>query len=255
MTDLFEEVEEQLRSDRYRDLARRVIPWMLGLAAAAIVATLAYWGWDYSQRQTMSKASETYAQAMEALQGGNADRARQLLTETAKSSAKAYKSLSLMHLGAFALNDNHADEAVKLFDQAAAAAPDPIIGDAARLKSAFALLDTAPYKDLEGRLAPLTKDDRPYRLQAREALAFAKLKAGDTAGARGDFVVLSQALGGQQSLQGRANAAIALIDSGAAGALPALVKAELAAPPSVTLAPAPAGDEAGAPQPQTGVTQ
>ncbi|HEX5263263.1 MAG TPA: hypothetical protein VFW13_07040, partial [Phenylobacterium sp.] len=28
MTDLFEEVEEQLRSDRYRTLARKALPWV-----------------------------------------------------------------------------------------------------------------------------------------------------------------------------------------------------------------------------------
>ncbi len=49
-----------------------------------------------------------------------------------------------MHLAAFAQEaEARPPSAVKLFDQAAAAASDPIIGDAARLKSAFALLDTA----------------------------------------------------------------------------------------------------------------
>jgi hypothetical protein len=37
LTDLFEEVEEQLRSDRYRVLARQALPWVLTLAAAALV--------------------------------------------------------------------------------------------------------------------------------------------------------------------------------------------------------------------------
>ena len=99
-----------------------------------------------------------------------------------------------------------------------------MIGDAARLKSAFALIDTAPLKDLEGRLKPLMEEGRPYRVQAREALAFARLKAGDTAGARGDFVVLSQLLDASQGAQARAQAAIGLIDSGSAKAVPGVVK-------------------------------
>ena len=48
MTDLFEEVEEQLRSDRYRRFARKVMPWLLGAAAAALLATLGYWGFSSS---------------------------------------------------------------------------------------------------------------------------------------------------------------------------------------------------------------
>lgn len=253
MTDLFEEVEEQLRSDRYRDLARRYLPLLLGIAAAAVLATLAYWGWDYYQRQTVAKASDTYAAAISAIQAGDRDKARQLWTEVSKSQAKGYKALSLMHLAAFEMEAKKTPEAVKLLDEAAKVAPDPIIGDAARLKSAFALLDTAPYKELEGRLTPLTEDGRPYRLQAREALAFAKVMGGNTAGARGDFVVLSLSQGAGEGVQQRAQAAIGLIDSGSMKAMPAVVKAALTAPPPVMMppgAPVPAGPQAqpGAPQ-------
>ena len=56
MTDLFDEVEENLRSERYRELAKKALPWLIGFAAIALVATLAYWGWDYYRRQTVAKA-------------------------------------------------------------------------------------------------------------------------------------------------------------------------------------------------------
>ena len=60
MTDLFEEVEEQLRSDRYRALARRVLPWLLAGLAAGLIAVLGYWGWQTWRSQTIAKASEQY---------------------------------------------------------------------------------------------------------------------------------------------------------------------------------------------------
>lgn len=238
MTDLFEEVEEQLRSDRYKQFARKALPWMLGIAAAALIATLGYWGYDSYRTKQVAAASEQYAAAVDAMASGDRAKAQQLWTDVSKTQAKAYKSLSLMHLGAFAVEANKPADAVKLFDEAAAAAPDPVIGDAARLKSAFALLDTASLKDLEGRLKPLMEDGRPYRVQAREALAFAKLNAGDLAGARGDFVLISQSLDAQQGAQARAQAAIGLIDSGSAKAVPAVVKAAQALPPQMMVDPA-----------------
>ncbi|MFC3070216.1 tetratricopeptide repeat protein [Phenylobacterium soli] len=237
MTDLFEEVEEQLRSDRYRALVIKALPWVLGLAAVLLIAYFGYWGWDRYTTQQDAKASEQYAQAFEALQQGQKDKAVQLWTEVSKSPSKAYKSLALMQIGGVRLADKNTPEAVKYFDQAAAAAPDDIIGDVARLKSAFALLDTAPEKDLEGRLTPLTKDGRPYRVQAREALGFAKLMAGDTAGARGEFVVISQSLEASDASRERAKAAMDLIDSGSAKAIPQVAKAAAALPPPVMLAP------------------
>lgn len=253
MTDLFEEVEEQLRSDRYRQFARKVLPWLLGAAGAALLVTLGYWGFDSYRASQISKASDRYAAAVEAFTAGDRAGARKLWTEVSNAQAPAYKALSLMHLAAYAMDEKKPDEAVKLLDQAAKAAPDPVLGDAARLKSAFALLDTAPLKDLEGRLKPLMEEGRPYRVQAREALAFAKLNAGDMAGARGDFVVLSQLLDASQGAQARAQAAIGMIDSGSAKAVPAVVKEAANLPPPSMLDPSllmggPPQD--GQPQPQ-----
>jgi hypothetical protein len=237
LTDLFEEVEEQLRSDRYRALALRALPWVLGLLAAALIAFFGYWGWQQYRTQQAAKASEQYSAGVDALNQGRKDQAAQLWGQVAQSPSRAYKSLALMQLGGLKLIDKQNAAAVKLFDQAADAAPDEMIGDVARLKSAFALLDTAPEKDLEARLSPLMKEGRPYRVQAREALGFAKLMAGDTAGARGEFVVISQSLDAADSSRERAKAVMDLIDSGSAKAVAAVAKAAAAAPPPVMLAP------------------
>ena len=236
MSDLFEEVEEQLRSDRYRTFAFKILPWVLGLAAAALIAALAWWGWSHYQDQAIAKASTEYQAGLDALQQGRADVAAKQFTEVSQTRAKGYKSLALMQLGGLQLSQHKTAAAVQFFDQAAEAAPDPMIGDAARLKSAFALLDTAPEKDVEARLTPLMQDGRPYRVEAREALAFAKLMAGDLAGARGDFVIISGMLDAPEGARARAKAAIGLIDSGSAKAVASTAHAAAALPPTA-LAP------------------
>lgn len=254
MTDLFEEVEEQLRSDRYKQLARKALPWVLGITAAAFLAVFGYWGYDTWRTKQVDTASAQYVEALEAYSQGDRDKARRLWSDVSKSQAGSYKALSLMHLAAYELDARKTAEAVKLLDQAAEAAPDPLIGDAARLKSALALLDTAPRTELEGRLKPLMEDGRPYRVQAREVLAFAKLKAGDTAGARGDFVLISQSLDAGENARGRASAAMALIDSGSAKSLAGVVTTALAQPPQAPFDPA-ALLGPGAPPAQSGAPQ
>jgi hypothetical protein len=87
-------------------------------------------------------------------------------------------------------------------------------------------------------------------VQAREALAFAKLNAGDLKGARSEFVLLSQSLDASQGVQARATAAMGLIDAGSAKAVPAVVKEAAALPPPMPMPPGmemPAGAE-GQPQ-------
>ena len=86
-------------------------------------------------------------------------------------------------------------------------------------------------------MAPLLKDGHQYRVQAREALAFAKLMKGDTAGARSDFQVIGGTLDAPDSARQRANAAVNLIDSGSAKMVPAAVKSALVAPPPALAIP------------------
>ena len=235
MADIFEEVEEQLRSERYRALAMKILPWAAGVFGAAVVLSIGLWTFDHYRTEANNKASEQYSQGLEALQAGQVPQATQIFSDVSKSSSRGYKALALQQLGGIKLVTGETAQAVKLFDEAAAAAPDDIIGDAARLKSAFALLDTAPLKDMEARLTPMLKEGRPYRTQAREALAFAKLLAGDTKGARDDYILVSLLPDAEQSARERAGAAKALIDSGSAKAVPSAVKAALAMPVPPTI--------------------
>jgi hypothetical protein len=252
VVDVFEEVEDQIRTERYRALAMKALPWVLGVAAAALIIALGFWGWDSYTTSKANKASETYMEALEANAQGDQAGAYAKLGEVAKSGARGYRGLALMAQGGMRMEAGKTDEAVKLWDEAAKAATDPVLGDLARLKSALALLDTAPYKDLEGRLTPLMEDKRPYRLQAREALAFAKVMAGKSAEAKADFTYLSQVLGASDGQRRRAQAALTLIDSGSAGAIPAAVKAAALLPPPAPQMPAgmmgPGGPQQGTPQ-------
>ena len=59
-------------------------------------------------------------------------------------------------------------DAVALYNSAAKAAPNKILGDFARLRAAQALLDTTPYPQLETRLTPLIGQNKPFDLDARK---------------------------------------------------------------------------------------
>ncbi|MFZ5668532.1 MAG: tetratricopeptide repeat protein [Pseudomonadota bacterium] len=237
MVDVFEEVEDQIRGERYRALAMKALPWVLGVAAAALLVTLGWWGFDSWSKAKGDKAAETYMAALADLGQNDQAGAFAKFDAVEKSGARGYRALALMAKAGMRMEAGKTDEAVKLWDEAGKAATDPALGDLARLKSALALVDTAPYKDLEARLTPLMADNRPYRLNAREALAYAKLMAGKTADARGDFVYLTQVLGAPQGMRQRASAALGLIDSGAAAAIPATVKAAAALPPPAPVFP------------------
>lgn len=256
MVDVFEEVDEQLRADRAEVLFRRYLPWIAGGLGVGLAIALAAWGIDSYSQKKIEQASTVYAQGIEALGKGDTAAALKQFSDAAKTSSGAYRSLSLQQVAAIDLDQGKLDLATKAFADAAAASHEPILADAARLKSAYAILDTASYADVEKLLKPLTDPKRPYSPLAREALAWAKLRAGKIADARADFVILSILPAAPDNLHERARAAIGLIDGGTAGQVAGTVK-EVLNQPSNPLFPqnAPAGGPAPSPMQQPGPAQ
>jgi hypothetical protein len=246
LTDFLEEIEENLRSDRYRQLFQRFWPWAAGIAAAALVGALGYWAFDSYRTQQQNKASESYAAGLESLQKGDRDKAFQQFGETASGGAQGYKALALMQQAGIRFDQNKREEGVELMDKAASAAPDQLVGDLARLKSALALMDTAPYSAIEERLTPLSDAKRPYHAAAREALAMAKLKAGRIQEAKSDLQVLQLMPDASQASRQRAQVALLAIDAGAVSNISAVVKAAQALPPAPAQPVAPPPADAGA---------
>jgi hypothetical protein len=243
VVDIFEEVDEHLRSDRLAVLARRYLPWIGGVLLLALAIALGAWGYTAYQQKNIEAASQAYADGLDKMSQGDLDAAYVRFGDAAAKPTPGYQALALMQQAGVRLDQKRVPEAVVLFDKAAAATSNPVIADAARLKSAFAVLDTAPYDQVEARLRPLTDSDRPFHALAREALGMAKLNAGRSKDALSDFQVLTLMADAPQDVRERAQAAITLIKAGTAIGLPATVKAAMALPP---LPPQPAAPPAGA---------
>ena len=244
MVDVFEEVEEHLRSDQYAVLARKYLPWVGGVFAVALAIALGVWGVSAWRLQNAQKASQAYAQGLESVCKGDMTGAYTQFGVAAGSSSKVYKSLALMQQAGIRAEQKNTVEAVKLLDTAAKVAPAPVLADWASLKAAYLLLDTTPLAQLQPRLTPLTASDRPYSALAREALAVSKLMAGQSKDARADFALLLLTPSASNETRRRAQMAMALIDSGTASSLPSIVKTSMTMPP-----PPPALPQAGGAEP------
>jgi hypothetical protein len=230
LADVFEEVEGQLRAERYRSLGRRLLPWLIGGAVLALAVSLAVYGWNQYRQGAAEQASVDYAAGLKALEANNPAEAERRFTAAAGRRSDSYRSLALMQRAGMRVADNKPREAVPLLDEAAKAAPAPLLADAAALKAAFLVMDYAPLNEIERRLEPLREEGRPYRNAAREAWAMAQVGAGRATAARREFVVLAQALDTSEGARARAQAMIAAIDSGAAAQVPAILRATPAAP-------------------------
>ena len=75
MVDVFEEVESDLRSERYQALFRRLMPWAIAGIAAGVVAVAGLYGYQAYRDSIANNASDAYAEGLKALQTGDAEAA------------------------------------------------------------------------------------------------------------------------------------------------------------------------------------
>lgn len=237
MSDVFEQVEEELRSDRYTRLARTWLPVAGAVLAFALIAALGWWGWDSWQSSRADQASAAYDRGMEALQANNNVGAQAAFVEAADKGNGAYKALALNQQAGLAVTAGDMARAVELFDEAAKAAGDPILADMARLKALWLVMDTGTEAEIEARIEPLIKDGRPYRAFALEAQAMSRLKFGKAQEARGILVQLQLGQDVPDSVRERAQAAISQIDGGTAASLDEIERAAKNLPPEPATPP------------------
>ncbi len=237
MADVFYEVDEQLRSARLKSLFRRGWPFAAGVLALVVVAALCIWAWRAHETGAEGENSQRYADAMQALSRGDGKGAEAKFALLAKDGTPAYRALALMQQAGIRIKAGDAAGAAGLLDQAASASHDRITADGAKLRAAFLLMDSAPYDQVKARLEPLTGAGRPFRMLAREGLAVAELASGRTAQAKGDLQVLSLSSDVSEASRTRAQAALAMISSGAGANLASIAKAAVGLKP----APLPTG--------------
>lgn len=238
MVDVFDQVEEELRSDRYKRLARTWLPVAGGVLLVALIAALAWWGWQKMETAKADKASIAYQRGLESLEANNPVGADAAFIQAADEGNAAYKALALQHRAGIAVEANRIPDAVELLDEAAGASRDPLLADGARWKAALLLMDTASLEDIQARLEPLTEEGRPFRAFARESLALAQLQHGKTAEARSTLVVLKNSLDTPQEISQRADVIIGSIDAGMAPNLKPITEAMAAAETSAARAAA-----------------
>lgn len=240
MVDVFEQVEEELRSERYKRLASTWLPVAGGVLLIALIAALSFWGWDSWQTSKADKASIAYDRGLESLQAGNPIGADAAFVQVVKEGNGAYRSMALMQRAGIALAANRVPEAIEHLDAAAKASSDPLLSDPAAYKAALLAMDSETLEQVEARLEPLAKDGRPFSAFALEALAMARLQHGQVAPAREALVLLKNGLDTPDIVTQRADLAIATIDAGGAPNLAAIARAQGAipvAPPAPAAAP------------------
>ncbi len=179
MTDLFREVDEEVRRDKAAEFWKKHSNWIFG-AAALILAGVAGWQlWQYNQQKQIAEAGGRFETAMTLARAGKHKDAAGSFQKLAEEAPGGYRQLARFRAAA-ELAATDAAGAVKAFDVLAA---DPVNGgtlqDLAKIHAAHLLIDTAAYKELLARVETLAAGTGAWRNAAREILGLSAFKNGD----------------------------------------------------------------------------
>jgi hypothetical protein len=205
VSDVFREVDEDLRSESYQKLWDKYGKLLIGAAVGVVVVTAIWQAWSGWQRGRNEADGERYMAAAQVAARGQTGAAIAMLEQLEGEAGEGYATLSRLQRAAALVKAGDRREAVSLYDAVAADdAVDPSLRDLATLLAAQNLVDTADRPTLERRLAALVLEDSPWRFAARELLAIAALRTGDSAAARDYFTKLADDPATPQGVRARA---------------------------------------------------
>ena len=184
MSELFDEVDEEVRRDQLKKLWDRYSIYIVA-GALLIVASVAGWrGYQYLEAKKAAEAGSAFDVAVDLSEQNKHAEAEAAFNNLAATAPSGYRMLARLRAAAeVAIRDPQA--AVKMYDDISA---DRSVGaaqqDLARIRAAGLLLEMAGYPDMLQRLESATTPDATFRHTARELLALSAWRANDTTAAR-----------------------------------------------------------------------
>ncbi|MHA1537727.1 MAG: tetratricopeptide repeat protein [Alphaproteobacteria bacterium] len=211
---LFREIDEDLRRERYAKMWKAYGRYIVGAAAAIVLATSGWVWWQNHQLSLRGEEGESYAAAAALVGKGDPAAAIKAFAQTASNSGAGYAALARLREAALRAGKGDLKGAAALYDAVAGdSSANQNLRHLARLLGALALLDSGDPAKLTARLAPLTKEDGPWQHPALELTGLLAERAGDIKRARAIYTRLVDDAGAAASLRARVRVYLELLGS------------------------------------------
>ncbi len=180
MSDIFQEVDEEVRRDKAAEFWKKYQNLILGVAVLIVLAAAGFRYWQYEREKAEQAAGDRFQAAIAAIEAGKLDAANGDLAKLAAEARRGYRMLAEMtEAGDKAASNPQAS--IAAFDAIAGdASVDPLFRDAARLRAALIRLDQ-PGEEQAGAaaLTSLAGVEGPFRRIARLTLGAEALSRGE----------------------------------------------------------------------------
>ena len=211
MSELFDEVDEDVRRDQLKKLWEQYSIYIVAGALLIIAAVGGWRGYQYLEAKKAAEAGAAFDKAVELSEANKHSEAEAAFGDLAAKAPSGYRMLARLRAAAeVAARDPQA--AARMYDDIAA---DRSIGapeqDLARVRAAGLLLDSATYPAMLTRLEAAAAPGATFRHTARELLALSAWRVNDATAARKWLDLIAGDGETPPSLRSRAEALQALL--------------------------------------------
>jgi hypothetical protein len=214
MSDIFREVDEDLRREQFKRLWERYGSYVIGLAVLIVVAVGGYKGWEWWETSRAAASGDRFLAALVLSEDGKHEEAIAALDAVAVDGSGDYPILAIFRSAGEKAAAGDDTGAVAAYDSIAGrSGVPPLVADLARIRAALILTDTESPQNLGSRIGDLAETGNPWRQTAREILGLAAFRTNDLASARKYFDEIANDEQSAQGVRSRAQLMLTLIQS------------------------------------------
>ena len=202
---LFKEIDEDLRQQKYADLWKKYGKFVIGAAVALVVGVASLKGWEAYDLNRKSEDSKLLSSALKSIAGDKPDTAADILAKLANEGSSGYAVLARFNQAAVLAKKGDAKAAsaayLTLSDDASIY---EILRDMALVMSALHGVEAGDAPILSEKLSRLINGKNAWRHSAKELLALLAQNSGDKAKAQKLYRELSDDATAPSGIRSRA---------------------------------------------------
>jgi hypothetical protein len=184
VSELFDEVDEEVRREQFKKLWDKYSLYFIALMVLIVAAVGGWRGYQYLEAKKAAEAGAIFEKAVELSEQGKHAEAETAFADLAAKAPSGYRTLARLRAAAEA-SARDPKAAAKMYDDIAA---DSGVGsewrDLAKIRAAGLLVDSASYADIQQRLETSATPKSTFRHSAREMLALSAWRNNDMTAAR-----------------------------------------------------------------------
>ena len=213
MTDIFSEIEEDIRKDRARRMWDRFGKYIIAGALLLVLAVAGWRGWEAWTTREAQQAGDRFLDAIAQIDA-DPQAGREALEAIAASGPDGYAVLARFRLASAQAQAGDAPGAIEAFRAMANdASLEPTVRDLGRIRLGYLLLDHGDPTEVEGLLLETSQPENAFSHSAREIRAFAAMKAGNREQALALFLELVSDFNSPETVRARARVALDVLAS------------------------------------------